>query len=80
MKIQPVLNSNKVQVKFDYKTIKNMFYNIPMNDGKTIDDSTCKEIFEELRTDIENVLCVAVNEVEEIMMNHLMDNSVEDSE
>jgi hypothetical protein len=75
-----MIDNKKIEAKFDYKTIKEMFYNIPMNDGKKIEDSTCKEIFEELRTDIENIMIQAVDEIEEVIMNHLMDNSDEDSE
>lgn len=69
-----------LQLKYDYKSIRDMFNNIPMNDGKSITDTKCKEIFEEIREDLEDVIRNAVDECEDIIHNHITDNSDEDSE
>lgn len=68
-------DENNLGCLFNYSSIREMFESIPGNEDETISTEKCKKIFESLKTEIENVINSAVDEVEEMIHAELYEDS-----
>lgn len=60
---------------YNYSSVRDMFESIPGNEDETISTKRCKEIFDNLKIEIENVINSAVDEIEEMIHAELFDDS-----